>query len=676
MGACMPNAKIQRLEKQLKGLRSNSNKSRTDRKKVDILGELTSVLLYSNPDRAKEYGEKALVLAKKIRYKEGIAGISKKIGIIYFLRNDYDRAMQYSLNALRIYEDIKDKKGISACYNNIGNFSAQRGDFDQALGYHLKALNVWQEIGDKALIAQSCQNIGKIHSRQGDFDRALEFSIKSAKLYEEIGDKRCMAMSYLDIGSTCAEQGDYETGLLYLSRALEAAKESGDKRTIEDSYNNVANIYTEKGDYDKAINYYSKSLEINKKTENKINLARLCNNIGEVHARKGDHSQSLVYFLRSLQINQETGDKYSAVLSCRNIGEVCIQLKAYDAAFSYLQNGLQLAKKIGVKHAGIGCLRCLSLLYETRKEYAESLAYYKRSNELEKEVFNTEKSEQITEMRTKYETEKKEKEVEIYQLKNVELRKEIRRRKKAERELKKHRDQLEELVAERTAQLRSLAHELSLVEEKQRREIATYLHDEINQAMALATFKIESLQEISPAKNIKRKLNEIKEHLEQTTQRIRSLTFEISPPILYELGLEPAIEWLLEQFGKQYNVTCKFKDDGLPKPMADDARILLFQSVRELLTNISKHANARNIKVSTLKDGNIMRIAVEDDGVGFNPEVLEQKISRNQGFGLFNVKERLRHLQGNLDIESRKGAGTSIILVAPLERTKKATMRR
>ena len=168
----------------------------------------------------------------------------------------------------------------------------------------------------------------------------------------------------------------------------------------------------------------------------------------------------------------------------------------------------------------------------------------------------------------------------------------------------------------------------------------------------------------------------MKKVIDETIERARSLAFEISPPVLYELGLEPALEWLVRQFGRQYRLTAQFKDDGIAKPITDDARVFLFQSVRELLSNVTKHSRAKSIKVSACKDNNSICITIADDGIGFDTGTLEAKIAKNEGFGLFNVRERLRHINGQIEIRSKKGEGTSVILNVPLIAKQKRKKRR
>jgi signal transduction histidine kinase len=222
-----------------------------------------------------------------------------------------------------------------------------------------------------------------------------------------------------------------------------------------------------------------------------------------------------------------------------------------------------------------------------------------------------------------------------------------------------------ESLREREAELRSLASQLSLTEERERRRIATELHDHIGQTLALCKIKLGMLQESASA-GLLESMDEIRKLIDQTIQYTRSLTSELSPPILYELGFEATVEWLGEKILKQYGILFHFEDDGQPKPICDEARVLLFQAVRELLVNVTKHAQARNVRVSIRRDGKDVRINVEDDGVGFHASEIGSYISRT-GFGLFSIRERLNYIGGYLEVESEPGHGTLVTLVAPMK---------
>jgi signal transduction histidine kinase len=127
------------------------------------------------------------------------------------------------------------------------------------------------------------------------------------------------------------------------------------------------------------------------------------------------------------------------------------------------------------------------------------------------------------------------------------------------------------------------------------------------------------------------------------------------------------VEWLIEQIQEHHGIVVDFKSDGKYKPLNDDVRALLFKAIRELLINVVKHADTQNAKVYTKRDGNNIRIEVKDDGAGFDTTEFNFSVSRDGGFGLFNMRERLEHLGGHFEIKSKTGHGTQVTLAAPLK---------
>ncbi len=229
------------------------------------------------------------------------------------------------------------------------------------------------------------------------------------------------------------------------------------------------------------------------------------------------------------------------------------------------------------------------------------------------------------------------------------------------------RKQAEEKLREYQEQLKSLASELTLAEERERRRIATELHDEISQSLFISKMKLETLQKAPSDKKFNETLDEINDSLGRILAAIRSLTFDLSSPILYEFGFEEAVaEWLNEQVEGKYGIETEFRDDGLSKPLDDDIRVLLFRNVRELLINVVKHASAKKIKVSIQKVDSRIRICIEDDGVGFDSTKAESLITSKKAFGLFSIRERLENLGGNLEIVSSPGCGCRITITSPL----------
>ena len=230
----------------------------------------------------------------------------------------------------------------------------------------------------------------------------------------------------------------------------------------------------------------------------------------------------------------------------------------------------------------------------------------------------------------------------------------ITERKKAEEEIRNYQKDL-----------RSLASRLSLAEERERRRIATGLHDHIGHTLALSKMKVGELRK-STSSCPPDSLDEIQRLIEQAIEHTRSLTFELSPPVLYELGFEAAVEWLTEHLQEEHNVHFIFHDGKQPKPLDENMRVLLFSSMRELLVNVAKHAKARNVEVSLRRSGENLRITVKDDGIGFDMSKKNSYYSGMSGFGLFSIRERLQHLGGSLEVKSKPGQGTQATLIAPI----------
>jgi PAS domain S-box-containing protein len=216
-------------------------------------------------------------------------------------------------------------------------------------------------------------------------------------------------------------------------------------------------------------------------------------------------------------------------------------------------------------------------------------------------------------------------------------------------------------------QLRQLSTELSLLEERDRRKFAVRAHEDIAQNLSIAKLKLESLLDSSASSEDKCKSDEISRLISLTIENIRSLTFELSSPILYELGFVSAVEWLTENVRKHHGHVTEFHDDGVSKPIAHDIQVLLFHAVRELLTNIVKHAKAKHIRVNIHHFDERIRIEVRDDGVGFDPLKPSHSENDSGGFGLFKIHESLGYAGGRLEIESAVGKGTTAVLEAPLK---------
>lgn len=220
--------------------------------------------------------------------------------------------------------------------------------------------------------------------------------------------------------------------------------------------------------------------------------------------------------------------------------------------------------------------------------------------------------------------------------------------------------------------LRKAATAAALAEQHERRKLASDLHDDAGQLIALASIKLRALTtrlKGDPA----RELAELSGLLDQTRQRITSLSFQMSPPLLHDIGLIAAVRWLAEDVERNYGLAVTVVDGPEP-PLDEVTRITLFQAIRELLINVKKHSKVDAASVQVWRDGVMVRVAVEDRGIGLGFDRERGTFGRPQdrtGFGLLALRERLKNLGGSLEVGScLDGSGTRIVISMPLPSTK------
>jgi signal transduction histidine kinase len=163
------------------------------------------------------------------------------------------------------------------------------------------------------------------------------------------------------------------------------------------------------------------------------------------------------------------------------------------------------------------------------------------------------------------------------------------------------------------------------------------------------------------------RLDECEQVLADATLQTRTLMLELAPPGLHESGLLEALRWLADRVAKQQRLIVTVEDDGAQKPLEDQVTVLLFQTVRELLQNVVKHARSKRATVRCSVNNDMLSLDVIDPGVGFEVHAIDRLPTRQGGFGLFNIRERLKLMGGSIDIHSIVGEGTTVRIRVPLK---------
>ncbi len=247
-------------------------------------------------------------------------------------------------------------------------------------------------------------------------------------------------------------------------------------------------------------------------------------------------------------------------------------------------------------------------------------------------------------------------------------------RKVAEDALAELNRTLEQRVADRTAevnrqaqQLRGLTIRLTRTEQHERKRLAAILHDHIQQLIVAAQIQVNRMTRAGDSAGVHASAQSVAAVLQDALEASRSLTVELSPPVLYESGLIGALNWLGARIHEQHGLRMRLCANPAAEPADEEVRFLLFECARELLLNVVKHSGCDRAEVTLARPAQEqIHLSVADNGKGFDPDGLRQQGPEEMSFGLFSIQERMAHLGGCMELASAPGQGTSVTLVVPV----------
>lgn len=214
--------------------------------------------------------------------------------------------------------------------------------------------------------------------------------------------------------------------------------------------------------------------------------------------------------------------------------------------------------------------------------------------------------------------------------------------------------------------LRALTANLSAAEDRERKRIAEDLHDRIGEILIVSNRKIADLKAKLASPESNSALDDLSQTIQAFLKATRSLIFELIPPVLYDIGLEAAIESLASHFKKQHKIAVTVENDHEEKPVTQDVAMFLYKTVRELLLNAVRHAGATSVRIDLRRVDGRYRIVVADDGAGFKAKKPAVNEKNGGGFGLFNIKNQAEYYKGGLEIDAAPGKGSRLTIWIPL----------
>lgn len=642
-----PQNKIDSLLQVLKTAKEDTSKVNT----LNSLGKKS--YLTGNYDQSRKYSIDALQLCEKINYEKGKIPAYLNTGLTHFLQSNYPEALKNYLTALAIAEKIHDKRGIANSYNNMGLVFTYQGNYSEALKKHVTALKIYREIGEIKGLINSYNNMGIIYEEQGNYPEALKSYFACLKIAEEAGDKKATADAYFNIGNVYHKQNNLPDAKENYFAALKLYEETGYKQGIGLCYANLVEYYAKQKDYKKALEFNLKGIEILEAIGDRVRAAEAKDIRGYLYIEVNNYIDALKIFFEDLKLYQEMGDSINTTAAYNNVGQAYYKLKKYDESVKYFNKGLLLAKELGAKENMLNSYRLLAESYEMKNDFKNAYRYHKLYFAMNDSLFNETKSNQITEMKTRYETEKKDDDIALLN-KNKEIQsKEINKQKLLKNSF------IGGLVLVlvlffliynnyRTRQKLKL--------ENIRNNIAADLHDDIGSTLnSISLFSEVAKQEAGkpiPA------LDQIGVSARKIIDAMGDIVWTINPENDTFENVIARMRSLAYLLLKAKGIEFIFKaDENLNHlSLAMPVRKNFYMLFKEAINNLVKYSNATSASFHISLDNKNVKLVIYDNGVGFDTE------HALMGNGIKNMKRRAAEIGAQLLIESAKGKGTNIEL--------------
>lgn len=610
-------------------------------KKVDSLFREFDKAINSTPHQAMEYAKKALDISETGGYEAGIANGNLMLGRAYFGLSNLDQAYNYLTRSLLLFQDQNYRQGIVLSHKWLGTVNRHKNNSEVALKHYLRASELAEDIKFDSEIPKITQNIAAIFLDQKQYDKAIEYFQKSLpEIQGEYGQSVCLA----NLGLAYLRKGKKDKAMECFQQSIDLCRSKNDEVCELLPLGHIVTLYTNLGNYDKALEYSLAMLERQEQAGSILELLELKNSIGLIYLDMGKFQSAVDFFDQSRDLAEQ--------IRYRNLAYI---------------------------HANI------SLAYEGQKKYDLALKHHWTFQDLKDSLFNAEKDRKIDELLTKFDTEKKEQEIVILQkekeLQGAELAKQAYERNVAvlgsilalviaaifgfvyQQKIRASQQLviISNLINEQKTMELVRENEIRAInanidgQEKERTRIARDLHDGI--AGNLASIKLNLSKKRTPP------LQTIIKDLDETYHEVRIISHHLMPPKVKETPFIDLISHYLYDIGEMCNLELKldyYPKEGIDK-LPNEVKVEVYRIIQELMSNIVKHSQTKNVSISLTQIESNLNLIVEDSGVGFNQS------KKTDGIGIKNIFDRVNKLKGQIHIDTAPNQGTTVNIDIPTQ---------
>lgn len=586
---------------------------------------------FATPKIADSLGLLAMYWAKRTGQVDNV-GRGAFIVAYANLQTKLPRALQYADTAIYYFEKANNPRWAGYVTRVLGVHLSHNESSLEAVEYLQRSSTYFVKSGDSALMVENYSSLSLLyHNHLQDFKLGLKYGLEAEKLFSKLKKQQPHVLWTLN--------------------------------------NAIAINYDDSKEYDKALQYHFKNLKV--EGVDSYNIATTNNNIGNTYRKQKQFAIAEPYFIKSLELHLQNRNDYSLATIYNNLSNINWDLGRPAKARMYRDSAIHYSLLSNNTEKLLDTYIDSYTMAEKNNDFKGALVYLKHYVEIKDSSMTAEKARIAYNMAEKYESERKQQQIALLQsegkVKDLELERSrtillviiggfllvaaftflLYKRSRDKQRLSNARER-EEL------QRRQYAAVLE-AEENERSRVAKDLHDGIGQLLSTAKLTLSAMDEPTSAESNKM-LNNSMQILDEATREVRAISHNLMPATLTQIGLGAALHDLFMKINESNLLRVNLNVTGLEERLPPSTEIAVYRVVQEIINNMIKHSKADTITVKIVRSESSMNLTIADNGIGFEKEL----ISKSTGLGWKNIFSRISMLNGEIDVDSAPGSGTSI----------------
>lgn len=601
-----------------------------------------SRLQYDDENTRISFARDAYALAKKNGFKEGVTLALQEMGSVYQRQRDYNTAIAYYKKVI----DIAELEGYNpqniSYYPALLNLYFYLGDYPNAMETISREMMTAQKNNDRSRIAH-CNNIlGYIFFKQENFDAAEEYYNRYIQLAVNLKDSLMLAHAYGEISDVYTAEKKYHEAIAVLFKTI----------SISDSL--LANPGKHNTNFVGAWTPQYKGKAFYR--------------LSKTYKLMGNTTEARLFASQALeQVNHISFPLYDVASFYINAGDVFCKEKLFKQAIYHLQYGYNVSLEIQHRENRRDAAQILAQTYAALNRFDSAFYFHQVYTGLKDSIVNNETKMKIAGIQAKYDIVQKDREIaRQQQIRNILIAcfgfllivllllynsYRLKQKNKYQQQLNRQQNELFNTIV--------------TTQDVERKRIAQDIHDSLGSILSAAKLKLSSLAETKKIFTPDQldKYQGSLDLLDEASTELRNISHNIMPATLSKLGLQAALQNLIDKLTAHSKTQIQFTAHGFEKRMAEATEISIYRIILELLNNIVKHADAAKVTIQLIKYPAYINLMLEDDGKGFD---YNKAFDEKKGIGLGNIQSRVEYLNGSMDIDSVQGKGTTVIIEIPL----------